>query len=381
MLHQLVQALALALLLVVAQGAYVPGKAFDRFITIWLENQDYLKVAANADIKHLSSQGVLLTGYYGVSHPSEPNYIASIGGDYFGLDSDRVVDIPENVTTVVDLLETKRIKWRGYFEDVPGPGFMGETSTNANGQKTYVRKHNPFVNYQSISRNGSRLLNIVSLKDFQQDLQTHSLPQYAHISPNMLSNGHDSSLDFAATWSRDFLIPLLKNEYFMKDTLVLLTYDESETYSKPNQVVSLLLGGAVPDNLKGTTDDTFYTHYSIISTLENNWDLPHLGRYDVGANVFGVAAKKTGYQNHDIDRSLLNQSSSYPGLLNSKSPLPIPPPNPFLTGAGGQGILQTLPDAWKTPKDGHVATPYDGTGNVYDGHNPPVYKTQSATNK
>lgn len=34
------------------------------------------------------------------------------------------------------------------------------------------------------------------------------------------------------------------------------------TYDINNNVYSLLLGNVIPDHLRGTTDDTFYTHYS-----------------------------------------------------------------------------------------------------------------------
>ena len=33
------------------------------------------------------------------------------------------------------------------------------------------------------------------------------------------------------------------------------------SYNINNQIHGILLRGAVPANLKGTTDDTFYTHY------------------------------------------------------------------------------------------------------------------------
>lgn len=147
----------------VASATYVPGKAFDRFITIWLENQvnlslldsgslrssllltmcqDYTKVAEDSDLSELVKQGILLTDYYGLTHPSQPNYIASVGGDYFGLDHDEFIQVPENVSTIVDLLDTRNIDWRGYFQGVPGPGYMGPASTAADGSGfDYVRKH------------------------------------------------------------------------------------------------------------------------------------------------------------------------------------------------------------------------------------------------
>jgi acid phosphatase len=104
--------------------------------------QDFTKVDQNSDIVDLARQGILLTEYYGLTHPSQPNYIASIGGDYFGLNHDGFVTIPQNVSTLVDLLDTKNINWRGYFEGLPGPGFMAEGSTAFDGSGwDYVRKH------------------------------------------------------------------------------------------------------------------------------------------------------------------------------------------------------------------------------------------------
>ena len=82
-----------------------------------------------------------MTSYYSVTHPSQPNYIASVGGDYFGLDNDNDCIIPENVSTIVDLLEYSGIAWKEYMESIPSPGYMGTAKTNASGQNAYVRKH------------------------------------------------------------------------------------------------------------------------------------------------------------------------------------------------------------------------------------------------
>lgn len=230
-------------------------------------------------------------------------------------------------------------------------------------------------------------MKLQSLKDFHADVKTNSLPQFAHISPDMLNDGHDTSLNFATKWTLSFLKPLLANKQFMEKTLILLTYDESETYSIPNRIVSILLGGAVPEKLKGTKDDTVYSHYSILSTIENNWDLPNLGRYDVGANVFKLVAEKTGYKNHPADHIVpVNNSLSYGGFFNLDPAkyLPIPPPNLKLVGAGGKGVLEKIKKAWKeTAGD---KSPYDGSAHLYDGGNgvtdtnSPVYKPQG-TNK
>lgn len=69
--------------------------------------------------------------------------MAAISGDYFGLNHDEVVRIPQNISTVVDLLDVRDITWAGYFEDLPGPGYMAEGSdgSTGGGKWDYVRKH------------------------------------------------------------------------------------------------------------------------------------------------------------------------------------------------------------------------------------------------
>ncbi|KAH8811579.1 phosphoesterase family-domain-containing protein [Xylogone sp. PMI_703] len=366
----------------VAAASYVPGKAFDRFLTIWLENQDFLKVEKNPEMKELAKEGIILTQYYAHTHPSQPNYLASICGEYFGLNHDGLVTVPQNVSTLIDLLDTQNIGWKGYFEGMPGPGYMSPGSSASDGSGWhYVRKHNPFVTFESITLNGTRRANVQSLSDFYDDLKANTLPQFMFMSPDMLNDGHNTTLEFAATWSRDFLTPLLANEQFMEKTLVLLTYDESLTYEIPNHIVSILLGGAVPPELKNTFDDTFYTHYSILSTLENNWSLPNLGRYDVGANVFEFVAHKTGYVNRTPPSVWgVNNSLSYAGFLNNNANkyAPIPPPNLRLVGAGGKGVESGIAETWKSAAK--EKTPYDGSGAVFDGGDgirnlrAPIYK-------
>jgi len=69
---------------------------------------------------------------------------------------------------------------------------------------------------------------------------------------------------------------VLGNSKFNNNTCVLITFDENEIYGIENRVYSLLLGDAIPNNLRGTKDSTFYTHYSQLSTVEV---LNHLYRH------------------------------------------------------------------------------------------------------
>ncbi|KAK9242594.1 acid phosphatase [Lipomyces tetrasporus] len=319
----------------------VKGAAFNRFIQIWLENTDYTKAAADPNLQALAKQGITLTNYWASTHPSEPNYIAAVGGDYFGLNSDNFERVPANVSTVIDLLATKHISWAEYQEDLPYAGFQGFNYSN---QQTfasdYVRKHNPLVIYDSIASSESRLSNIKNFTSFANDLHHHKLPQWSFMTPNMTNDGHDTGITFAGKWSLDFLQPLLMNEYFTTGTLILLTFDENGTKSIGNRVFSILLGGAIPTHLHGTSDDTFYTHYSCISTVSRNWGLPSLGRNDVGANVFQLVAKATDFHNKEVNTTGFYANSSIPGYLNSKTWAPLPVP--ITTG----NVLQSVKNTW-----------------------------------
>lgn len=330
----------------------VPGAVFDRFIQIWLENTDFAQAASNSVFQSLAAQGVTLTGYYGVTHPSEPNYLAAVGGDFFGLATDNLEYIPTNVSTVVDLLEQKNISWATYQENMPTDGYEPFNFTNPDNYTYYVRKHNPLVIYESVANISTRSARIRNFNDFAVDVGNNSLSQWIFITPNLRNDAHDTNVGYAASWLSYWLLPLLNDPNFNTNkTLILLTFDENETYTIGNSVYSLLLGGVVPQAMKNTTDSTFYTHYSAISTVENNWDLGNLGRQDTNktlANVFNLVASVTSYHNNNLTNSSaslpqLNITGTIPGPLNPNYFVPYLAPNTNSTG-GGSGKTFVAPN-------------------------------------
>lgn len=328
----------------------VEGKAFQKFFVIWLENQDYDVMAEDPNIKWLTQYGVTLTNYWALTHPSQPNYLAAVGGDYFGLDHDEYVSLPKNVSTLADLLDEKSISWGEYQEDMPYPGYRGfEYKNQKTNKNDYVRKHNPFVSFDSVAEDPSRLAKIKNFTEFKKDLKDEKLPQWAFITPNMTNNAHDTDMSVGGKWCKEFLGPLLEDEYFMKDTLILLTLDENETYLRPDKAFALLLGGALDKSLHNTTDDTFYTHYSEISTVQANWDLHNLGRHDTNAdgnaNILDILAKKVGYKNKVVDTDGLFYNKSLKGYFSDDS-VPLPSINCSAIGVNGKGVLPSIKDVW-----------------------------------
>jgi acid phosphatase len=182
--------LALTAVGTLSSAQWVQGKAFDRFAIIWLENTDYDLAAGDPNLAWLAKKGISLTNYFAVTHPSMPNYAASISGDYYGINHDDMVNIPSNVSTLVDLLEDKGVSWGEYQEDMPSIGFQGKEYDNPKtGANMYVRKHNPAVLHDSVAQKQDRLARIKPLSLFNDQLKANTLPQWMFITPNMTSDG------------------------------------------------------------------------------------------------------------------------------------------------------------------------------------------------
>ncbi|KAF7333815.1 Acid phosphatase [Mycena venus] len=319
------------------------GKAFSRIIEVWLENTDFA--------------GILLTNYNAVTHPSEQLLDSLIRrcnrGDSFGMHDDNMYHIPSNISTVVDLLEDKGFSWTTYQENMLADEFCGFNynaknyiSLGSADYPYYVRKHNPLMIYDAVSQDATRVKRIRTFNDFANDGVNGTLPQWVFVTPNMVNDAHDTVIDFAASFLEYWLLPLLTDPRVSDgETLILLTFDETETYTIQNNVFAVLLGGAVPVNLRGTTDDTLYTHYSSLSTVQANWGLKSLGRHDTVAavsNVFSFVAAKTGYKNVKVPANQVaqfNLTSVTPGALTSASFAPFATPNLKARGAGGGAVL------------------------------------------
>jgi acid phosphatase len=123
---------------------------------------------------------------------------------------------------------------------LPYPGFQGFNYSN---QETYandyVRKHDPLILFDSVTNNATRLQQIKNFTSWNEDLSNQKLPQWAFVTPNMTDDGHDTNVTFASVWERGWISALLNNTYLMDNTLILLTFDESEHYTIQNKVFSI----------------------------------------------------------------------------------------------------------------------------------------------
>jgi hypothetical protein len=272
--------------------ALVPN--FEHIVIIMFENKEFGSVIGNPYMptyNRLAQEYTLLTQYYGIQHPSLPNYIALIGGDTFGINkncSDCFIDAP----SLPDLIEASGRTWKTYQEDMPEPCFLRSTHL-------YAQKHNPFVYFDPIRLNPERCQrSVVPLTALQTDIATNSLPNFLFIKPNICNDSHDCELDVSDAWLTNLLntlIPALDatgQSYF-----IAMLFEEGQGdhtccgLPEPG-------GGRVPVVLyspqakNGFEDATPYTHYSLLKTISESWGLQYLGHAAEENHVIIVAPWK-----------------------------------------------------------------------------------------
>lgn len=302
------------------------NRVFDHVLIIMFENQYRGYVLENPYFKNLAKQGIELTNSYGVMHPSQTNYISSISGELCNVtDDDRPVPaLPQQ--TIVDLIEasTEKLDWRAYMDSyIANAAPWCSENFQPQDRYPYMIKHNPFSSFANIIENEARWTKIDNEAGLFSDLLNDNLPNYAWFTPNMWNDGHyldgtgadsltgkggddnkgnraPSLVDQQARWLESFFgklgLPASGSGNDSKlpaNTLVVVTFDEADfekfyetgekyNYDGPNQIYTVLLG----DMIEPGQEDEGYNHYSLLKTIEQNFNLGSLHKNDEHANWF-----------------------------------------------------------------------------------------------
>ena len=150
----------------------------------------------NALAKHYAQA----TNYYGVTHTSEPNYIAATSGSNWDVNNDNgwnpTATNPAtnhyDHTNIVDELEAHHISWGAYMDAMPSAGYLDDQwpPASANEGALYASKHDPFVLYNDVRDNPARLAHIKPYTDLAADLNSPRAPRYVWISPDQCNDMH-----------------------------------------------------------------------------------------------------------------------------------------------------------------------------------------------
>jgi hypothetical protein len=167
------------------------GLAFDHAFVIMLENHGKASIFGDPNTPYISSLAAKYASapnYYGVTHPSEPNYVALISGSNWGMNDDNPANTFDH-SNIADELDARHLSWNGYMENLPSAGDVTDTQYPANAA-LYVKKHDPFALFTDIASSSARAKNIKPLTDLTGDLKSGEVGNFALIVPNQCHDMH-----------------------------------------------------------------------------------------------------------------------------------------------------------------------------------------------
>jgi hypothetical protein len=320
---------AIALGTVAVSGVAAPDRDaavphYDHIIVIVEENKSYGTVLDHdyaPAIADLAKTYGVATQMYAERHPSEPNYVALVGGDTFGIADDdawycvpnstqpncKGSDAPGFPVHLIDgpnlatELASRGLGWRAYLEDLPAPGSLAivspETATAP--AALYAAKHTGFTNFTSVHNDPKLATELVGFDALQADLRSGAVPAFALIVPNQCDEMHGigspksppscRSGDEALVQSGDSVLHGLIAEiqaspiWTRGNTAIVITWDEDDKADRaPGLPQSCCVvdahnpgGGHIPTIVitnhgpRGLADPTPYDHYSILRTVED----------------------------------------------------------------------------------------------------------------
>jgi hypothetical protein len=249
--------------------------------------------------------------YYGVTHPSQPNYIAATAGTRAGVpnDNDVTVDLPN----IVDQLESHGKSWTGYMQSY---SLCTTKLDHACGNQLYERKHNPFVSFADVQSSSERMAKLVDFSQFSTDLASGDVPDYSWISPDQCNDMHgrggggpSDPCDFSNvqtlihtgdTFLANTVGEIMSSSAWGPNSVIFVTWDESDFTGSPTDfgfgdtrgccdanpggghVLTLVITGAQNQTKASFTP---YNHYSMLRTIEDSWNLGCLANTCDTANV------------------------------------------------------------------------------------------------
>jgi phospholipase C len=289
-------------------------KNFQHVWVIMMENTGFDALIGNPNAPWINQAAAtygLATSAFGVTHPSQPNYIAATSGSTNGVadDNDTTIDVPN----IVDQLESHGKTWKAYMQNL---SLCATKFDHACGNQLYERKHNPFVSYADVASSPSRMANIVDLSQLTTDLNSNHVPDYSWISPDQCNDMHGRGAtpadpcDFSQVQSlisagdaflSNTVGQIMASQAWTGNSAIFITWDESDfTGSGPfgfgdtsgccdsppgvggGHVVTLVISHS---DHSARTSSVDYNHYSILATIEGGWNLGCLAFTCDTANV------------------------------------------------------------------------------------------------
>ena len=301
----------------------------DHIVIVVEENHSEIQIIGSPQapyINALANGGASFTSMFAVTHPSQGNYVQFFSGDNQGIVDDTVPAAGTPFTTpnlAAELLAVGR-SFAGYSEDLPTVG----SPVSSNGE--YMRKHNPWVNWQSASPGVNQLLPALNRPffttggaafygDTNAPSDYSTLPTVSFAVPNQLNDMHDGTIAQGDAWIQNYIIPYA-DWCLNHNSLLIITWDEDDSSTSRNRIATIFYGPMIVPGQYATT----WTHHNILRTIEDMYQTAHAGsashvRPMVGCfNTDGAVATKSfrqgagGYTDaHDTYIEQTNPSATH----------------------------------------------------------------------
>ncbi|HEU5269451.1 MAG TPA: alkaline phosphatase family protein [Jatrophihabitans sp.] len=237
-----------------------PVPRFDHVVVVVEENRAYSQIIGDPAAPYLNSLaagGALFTRSYGLTHPSQPNYLALFSGSTQGVAGD---SCPHSFAgpNLGSQLIGAGLGFAGYSESMASDGFLGCSSDS------YARKHNPWSDFANLPATVNRTLDA-----FPADYAT--LPTVSFVIPNLDHDMHDGSVATGDGWLKahlDGYAQWAKTHH----SLLIVTWDENDN-SPGNHIATILYGQSVRTGRYAER----VSHYRLLRTLQTGYGLPGLG--------------------------------------------------------------------------------------------------------
>jgi len=226
--------------------------------------------------------------WFGVDHPSAPNYVALTSGSTQSVVGDCTPPScgPYAAPSLGGQLTAAGIPWAAYMESMPSPCFTKPTAGE------YAEKHDPFVYFDDVLHNGcaDHVLPYPGAAGLVAALDGPNAPDFVWITPNLLDDMHDGSVAQGDAWARANLGPVLTSRWFTDyDSTVIITMDEGDNDAGAS-CCGQRAGGPIPlivvSNTNAGTGSVSITgdQYGTLRSIEQEFGLPLLGDAADAAN-------------------------------------------------------------------------------------------------
>jgi hypothetical protein len=248
----------------------------DHVVVVVMENHSNTDVIGNPAapyINSLAGSGANFTQSYALTHPSQPNYLMLFSGSNQGV-TDNSCPHTFGTPNLGSELIANGLTFTGYSESMPYDGYTGCTSGS------FARKHNPWINWSNIPASSNLTLNAFP-SDYSQ------LPTVSFVTPNLDNDMHDGTVAQGDTWLHDHFDGYVQWAT-THNSLLVLTFDEDDN-NAGNRIPTVFVGASVQPG----DYSEHITHYNVLRTLEDAYDLPHAGAAALATPITDVWAGGT----------------------------------------------------------------------------------------